>query len=78
MVAMHLVDLIRAKGTIINSSTDAGEGLHPQSKADWRGTNHQQGVAEQQVSYLSYSDSTSLIVVQRCFVKPKNVTLYYL
>ena len=53
MVLSHLISQIHAKGTIINGSTDAGEGLHPQSKQDWRGTNRQPNVAEIQVSIYS-------------------------
>lgn len=46
----HTVDAIRSKGTVDNASTDLGEGLHPATKVDWRGTNHQPDSAENQVS----------------------------
>lgn len=36
----HLVDIIRRKGTTDNYHTGLGEALHPQSKKDYRHTNH--------------------------------------
>ncbi|KDN35213.1 hypothetical protein RSAG8_11788, partial [Rhizoctonia solani AG-8 WAC10335] len=38
----HLVDIIRSHSTTDNYHTGLGEALHPQSKKDYRRTNHQQ------------------------------------
>lgn len=46
----HLVDIIRRKGTTDNYHTGLGEALHPQSKKDYKHTNHQETFKEQ-VSY---------------------------
>lgn len=48
-IVNHLVDHIKGKGTTDNASTDLGEALHPQSKVDWDGTNHQPETAQDQV-----------------------------
>lgn len=43
----HLVDIIRRKSTTDNYHTGLGEALHPQSKKDYRRTNHQDSFKEQ-------------------------------
>lgn len=50
---VHLVESIRAKGVVANTSTDGGEALHPQSKVDYRRTNKQPETMEEQVCRLS-------------------------
>ncbi|KAJ3552152.1 hypothetical protein NM688_g4302 [Phlebia brevispora] len=45
----HMVDHIHAKGTVDNYGTDLGEALHPQTKRDWRRSNHQPATAEDQM-----------------------------
>ncbi|KAJ3530334.1 hypothetical protein NM688_g7726 [Phlebia brevispora] len=48
-IMKHMVDHIRAKGTVDNYGTDLGEALHPQTKRDWRRSNHQPATAEDQM-----------------------------
>ncbi|KAG9086597.1 hypothetical protein FS749_003534 [Ceratobasidium sp. UAMH 11750] len=43
----HLVDIIQRKSTTDNYHTGLGEALHPQSKKDYRRTNHQETYKEQ-------------------------------
>ena len=57
----HIVDAVRCKGAVDNASTDLGEGLHPATKIDWRGTNHQPDTAESQVCNSSIFDLILLI-----------------
>ena len=49
----HIVQSIRGKGVIANYATDAGEGLHPQSKKDWMRTNHQESAQDQVCSLIT-------------------------
>lgn len=43
----HLVDSIQDKGVVANGSTDCGEAMHPQLKADYRHSNRQKTAEEQ-------------------------------
>jgi hypothetical protein len=43
----HLVNIIRRKSTTDNYHTGLGEALHPQSKKDYRHTNHQDNFEQQ-------------------------------
>jgi hypothetical protein len=45
----HLVESIKGKGATINTSTDSGEALHPQTRKHWQRSNHQPDTAEDQV-----------------------------
>ena len=49
----HLTSSIRGKGVVGNSSTDCGEGLHPQLKKDYRRSNRQNTAEDQVCSMLS-------------------------
>ncbi len=69
----HLSHHIRSKGSINNSSTDLGEALHPQTKVDWRKTNHQPGSAEDQVSMFNlFYEYKFKIIFVRCFERLAN------
>lgn len=45
----HLIESIRRKGVTVNTSTDNGEALHPQTRRHWQRSNHQAQTAEDQV-----------------------------
>ncbi|KAI0315267.1 hypothetical protein OF83DRAFT_1173981 [Amylostereum chailletii] len=45
----HTVDIIRRKATVDNYHTGLGEGLHPQTKKDYRRSNHQPDSYEDQI-----------------------------
>jgi hypothetical protein len=49
----HLIESIRGKGVMANTSTDSGEALHPQTRKFWQRSNHQFDKAEDQVCRLS-------------------------
>jgi hypothetical protein len=59
----HLIESIRGKGVMANTSTDSGEALHPQTRKFWQRSNHQFDKAEDQVCCLSLSYPTSLTTV---------------
>jgi len=55
----HLVESIKGKGATVNTSTDSGEALHPQTRKDFNRTNHQE-TAEDQVRHLTSPLPTTL------------------
>jgi hypothetical protein len=64
---LHLVPSIRGKGPIINSSTDGGEALHPDSKKYWIRSNKQAETLQEQVSPLAaLVRAANLILHIRC------------
>ncbi|QRV90390.1 hypothetical protein RhiJN_18408 [Ceratobasidium sp. AG-Ba] len=58
----HLVDIIRRKSTTDNYHTGLGEALHPQSKIDYRHTNHQDGFQDQMLR--TYQERELLIRIR--------------
>ncbi|KAG9119885.1 hypothetical protein FRC07_004877, partial [Ceratobasidium sp. 392] len=58
----HLVDIIRRKSTTDNYHTGIGEALHPQSKKDYRHTNHQDTFKEQMLR--TYQERELLIRIR--------------
>ncbi|KAF7796307.1 hypothetical protein EIP86_007484 [Pleurotus ostreatoroseus] len=57
----HLVTHIRQKGTVDNYATDMGEALHPQTKLDYRRTNHQDTAGEQMLRMSRERDTVASI-----------------
>ena len=48
----HLIEGIKGKGATVNTATDGGEALHPQTRKDFNRMNHQE-TAEDQVRRLT-------------------------
>ncbi|KAG9082381.1 hypothetical protein FRC07_014226 [Ceratobasidium sp. 392] len=67
----HLVDIIRRKGTTDNYHTGLGEALHPQSKKDYRRTNHQETYREQM---LRIYQERELLIRIRAWINQRNAT----
>ncbi|KAG9081342.1 hypothetical protein FRC07_014527, partial [Ceratobasidium sp. 392] len=67
----HLVDIIRRKSTTDNYHTGLGEALHPQSKKDYRHTNHQETFKEQMLR--TYQERELLIRI-RARINQQNAT----
>jgi len=55
----HLIESIKGKGATVNTSTDGGEALHPQTRKDFHRTNHQE-TAEDQVCRITLLFSAML------------------
>ncbi|KAG8692390.1 hypothetical protein FRC08_009814 [Ceratobasidium sp. 394] len=65
----HLVDIIRRKSTTDNYHTGLGEALHPQSKKDYRRTNHQETY---QVQMLRIYQERELLIRIRALIDQQN------
>ena len=58
----HLIESIKGKGVTVNTSTDGGEALHPQTRKHWQRSNHQPDTAEDQVSRFDTSVNYLLVL----------------
>ncbi|KAG8714224.1 hypothetical protein FRC08_012222 [Ceratobasidium sp. 394] len=67
----HLVGIIRRKSTTDNYHTGLGEALHPQSKKDYRRTNHQETYKDQM---LRIYQERELLIRIRARIDQQNAT----